>query len=176
MTTSHIAIALSAIPLAFASYPLINGTTTSIVYPTGTSSASPVTQTVSVGKDGLVFSPDTVYAKTGDEIVFEFYPKNHAVVQADFNNPCNPSADEKRIFSDFVPSAAGRAVCLLVQTDSHTILTMGRTRRLPSRSRMTRRRSGSIVPRTTRSRTACKEWLWSSTHHNTRIILSKHSE
>ena len=176
ISTSRIVIALSALPLAFANYPLMNGTTTSVVYPTGTSSPSPATQTVSVGKNGLVFSPDTVHAKTGDEIVFEFYPKNHAVVQADFNNPCNPSIDEKRIFSDFIPSAVGRAVCLLYQTYRKTNLTISRTRHLRSRSKTTKRQSGSTVPRTTRSRTACKEWLWSLIHHNTHIIPSKRSE
>ncbi|KAF1978775.1 hypothetical protein BU23DRAFT_524290 [Bimuria novae-zelandiae CBS 107.79] len=113
VSTSFVAVVFSALPLAFASYPaaypVANGTATSAVYPTGTGSAGPSKQTVSVGKDGLVFTPDTIHAKKGDEIVFEFFPKNHAVVEADFNNPCNPSADGKGIFSGFIPSAAGRA-------------------------------------------------------------------
>lgn len=110
VSTSFVAIALGALPLVFAEYYLANGTATSVVYPSGTGSPAGSTQTVAVGKDGLVFTPDTIHAKTGDEIVFEFYPKNHAVVQADFKNPCNPSASGLGIFSGFVPSAAGRAV------------------------------------------------------------------
>ncbi|KAF9732770.1 hypothetical protein PMIN06_012066 [Paraphaeosphaeria minitans] len=111
LSTSFVAVALSALPLVFANYgyPVTNGTATSVVYPSGTGSPAASTQTVAVGKDGLVFTPDTIHAKSGDEIVFEFYPKNHAVVQADFNNPCNPSASGLGISSGFVPSAAGRA-------------------------------------------------------------------
>ncbi|KAJ4299681.1 hypothetical protein N0V90_004927 [Kalmusia sp. IMI 367209] len=109
VSTSLVAAVISALPLALAYYPPTNGTTTSASAPSGTAYAGKPVQTVSVGKDGLVFTPDTVHAKTGEEIVFEFFPKNHAVVQADFNNPCNPSADGKAIFSGFIPSAVGRA-------------------------------------------------------------------
>lgn len=127
VSKSSIGVALGALPLAFAAYPdaaypaaaatytsvtypVTNGTATSVSAPSGTGSAGSPTQTVAVGKDGLKFTPDTIIAKTGDEIVFEFFPKNHAVVQADFNNPCNPSADGHGIFSGFIPSTAGRAV------------------------------------------------------------------
>jgi plastocyanin len=112
LSTTFVAIALGALPSVFASYSVANGTATSVVYPTSTESAASSTQTVAVGKDGLTFTPDTIHAKTGDQIVFEFFPKNHAVVQADFNNPCHPSADGHGIFSGFVPSPAGRAVSL----------------------------------------------------------------
>ncbi|KAF2004199.1 Cupredoxin, partial [Amniculicola lignicola CBS 123094] len=83
------------------------GSTATAAYapgPTGTGTASPHVQTVSVGKDGLVFTPDTIHAKVGEEITFQFFPKNHSVVQADFNNPCNPS--ENGIFSGFFPTPA----------------------------------------------------------------------
>ncbi|KAF2744982.1 hypothetical protein M011DRAFT_385142, partial [Sporormia fimetaria CBS 119925] len=55
----------------------------------------------------LVFTPDTIQANIGDQITFEFFPKNHSVVQADFNNPCNPKEDG--IFSGFFPTANGAA-------------------------------------------------------------------
>lgn len=106
-----VAAALSAIlPLAFASpsYPVANGTSTTPYSPSSTGS-NPAAHTVAVGKNGLTFTPDTVNAKIGEQIVFEFFPKNHAVVQADFNNPCNPSSKEG-IFSGFVPTPEGRAV------------------------------------------------------------------
>ncbi|KAF2281122.1 uncharacterized protein EI97DRAFT_362351, partial [Westerdykella ornata] len=54
---------------------------------------------VAVGKDGLRFTPDTISAKPGDRITFEFYPKNHTVAQAAFDNPCNPINGS--IFSGF---------------------------------------------------------------------------
>ncbi|ORX95214.1 Cupredoxin, partial [Clohesyomyces aquaticus] len=67
----------------------------------------PAKQTVMVGKDGLKFTPDNIIAKIGDEITFQFYPKNHSVVQSTFSNPCNPQ--ENAIFSGFIPSMEGPA-------------------------------------------------------------------
>ncbi|KAF2734067.1 hypothetical protein EJ04DRAFT_396162, partial [Polyplosphaeria fusca] len=60
---------------------------------------------VAVGKDGLRFTPDTVDAPVGAEISFQFFPKNHSVVQSNFENPCNPI--ENAIFSGFVPVQNG---------------------------------------------------------------------
>ncbi|KAF2873716.1 Cupredoxin, partial [Massariosphaeria phaeospora] len=76
--------------------------------PSGTGTASPSVQTVTVGQNGLTFTPDTIRANVGDAITFQFFPKNHSVVQADFNNPCNPK--EGGIFSGFsFPTSAGPA-------------------------------------------------------------------
>ncbi|KAF2705827.1 hypothetical protein K504DRAFT_459919 [Pleomassaria siparia CBS 279.74] len=106
MISSTFALVLAALPLAFGAHYYPAGNATSSYLPTATGSAGPV-QTVSVGKNGLTFTPDTVSAKIGDEIVFEFFPKNHSIVQADFNNPCNPAAAaDSIIFSGFIPSAA----------------------------------------------------------------------
>ena len=104
---------LLSTPLAFAQYyPPANATSSYTPAATGTGSPSAV-QTVSVGVDSkgvasLVFTPDTIHANIGEEITFQFFPKNHSVVQADFNNPCNPS--ENGIFSGFIPSSSGAAV------------------------------------------------------------------
>lgn len=98
VSTSFIAAALSTLPLAFAYYPASNGTTTYPPQPSGTGAGKP-TYTVAVGQNGLTFTPDTVHAKVGEDVVFQFFPKNHSVVQADFNDPCNPS--EGGIFSGF---------------------------------------------------------------------------
>ncbi|KAF2011253.1 hypothetical protein BU24DRAFT_485855 [Aaosphaeria arxii CBS 175.79] len=108
MVSSNILIAaLGALPLAFAGYyDAANATSIRPATPTGT--ASPSVATVAVGQNGLTFTPDTIHAEVGSEIVFQFFPKNHSVVQADFNNPCNPAADGG-IFSGFVPSAQGAA-------------------------------------------------------------------
>lgn len=105
--------ALAALPLAFAQYN----------YPAASSSASAThtiaapsaIQTVSVGQNGLTFTPDTIHAKIGEQITFQFFPKNHSVVQADFNNPCNPSAGG--IFSGFVPTTARPSVGLRLSNE-----------------------------------------------------------
>ncbi|CAI6304278.1 unnamed protein product [Periconia digitata] len=97
----------AALPVAFAtpSYPVANGTTPS--GPTSTGGSKPALQTVAVGQNGLKFTPDTITAKVGEQIVFEFFPKNHAVVQANFDSPCKPK--DGGIFSGFVPVPEGRA-------------------------------------------------------------------
>lgn len=104
VSSTFVAVLLGGLPLAFAAH-YDTGNATSAYYPTATNSPSPV-QTVSVGKGGFVFTPDTIVAKIGEEITFQFFPKNHSVVQADFNNPCNPAAAPGSIFSGFIPSAA----------------------------------------------------------------------
>jgi plastocyanin len=45
---------------------------------------------VDVGENGLVFSPDTLTAATGDTVVFYFYPGAHSVAQSTFASPCQP--------------------------------------------------------------------------------------
>jgi plastocyanin len=98
--------AIAVLPLALAQYYPPGNATVSYTA-TATATAAPAVQTVSVGRDGLVFTPDTITAKVGERITFQFFPKNHSVVQADFNNPCNPS--EGAIFSGFIPTANGPA-------------------------------------------------------------------
>jgi len=44
---------------------------------------------VQVGADGqLAFSPEAISAQPGDQVVFNFNPKNHTVTQSSFANPC----------------------------------------------------------------------------------------
>jgi len=50
--------------------------------------ASAVTIPVTVGQNGLTFTPSSVNASAGDQIEFVFYPKNHTVTQSTFANPC----------------------------------------------------------------------------------------
>jgi plastocyanin len=100
MVSCNFIAVLGALPLALAQS---SSTSSAIATTTGTASK----QTVAVGKDGLKFTPDTIQANVGDQITFEFFPKNHSVVQADFDNPCNPSASG--LFSGFIASSSGKA-------------------------------------------------------------------
>lgn len=56
---------------------------------TAIKSTAAETHTVTVGLQHD-FNPDTIKANPGDTIRFEFYPKNHSVVRADFEKPCIP--------------------------------------------------------------------------------------
>jgi plastocyanin len=83
--------------------------------PTGTSQnnkPSPVkgahgaTHTVAVGRGGLKFEPDNIFAEVGDIVEFHYLPKNHSVAQSSFANPCVPSGEDA-FFSGFMPTADG---------------------------------------------------------------------
>ncbi|KAK3378830.1 extracellular serine-rich protein [Lasiosphaeria ovina] len=66
--------------------------------------ASADTIKVAVGKSGLTFDPNSITAKVGDVVEFNFYAKNHSVVGGDFLNPCKPA--EGSFFSGFFPTEA----------------------------------------------------------------------
>jgi plastocyanin len=106
MIASTFVYALATLPLAFAqySYPVVSASASA----TNTVAGPGAVHTVSVGQNGLTFTPDTIHANVGEQITFQFFPKNHSVVQADFNNPCNPSGGG--IFSGFVPTMARPSV------------------------------------------------------------------
>ncbi|KAG4440393.1 hypothetical protein IFR05_004133 [Cadophora sp. M221] len=77
---------------------------------TTTSSAPAATHTISVGADGLNFSPNQVFANKGDIIEYRFYPQNHSVARAAFGNePCIPyeltGPGRVGFWSDFHPVA-----------------------------------------------------------------------
>jgi plastocyanin len=65
---------------------------------------------VSVGKDGkLEFCPQSITAAQGDLVQFQFYPKNHSVVQGFFAKGCTPINEapppvgQTGAFSGFMP-------------------------------------------------------------------------
>jgi plastocyanin len=58
-----------------------------------------------------VFEPAEVKAAVGDLIQFQFYPMNHSVVRASFDNPCVPIEDNANsnvtgFYSGFMPISA----------------------------------------------------------------------
>ncbi|KAL1841312.1 hypothetical protein VTJ49DRAFT_7149 [Mycothermus thermophilus] len=58
---------------------------------------------VTVGKGGqLKFDPEVVHASIGDTIRYNFFAKNHSIVESSFAAPCEPL--EEGIFSGFVPT------------------------------------------------------------------------
>ncbi|KAL4892238.1 hypothetical protein BDV59DRAFT_54799 [Aspergillus ambiguus] len=61
-----------------------------------TTSASVATHTVKVGskEDPHQYSPHDITANVGDVIEFQFYPRNHSVVKADYLAPCVPASGD----------------------------------------------------------------------------------
>ncbi|KAH9477300.1 putative GPI-anchored cupredoxin [Psilocybe cubensis] len=61
---------------------------------------------VQVGANGaLEYSPSSITATDGDEVVFTFNPKNHTVTQTSFASPCAPL--EGGFDTGFVPISSG---------------------------------------------------------------------
>lgn len=71
-------------------------TTLSTQTSTETKSSTGGSHTIKVGPRGNPhqYVPKTVNASVGDLIVFEFYPRNHSVVQAKYLEPCVPAAKD----------------------------------------------------------------------------------
>lgn len=60
------------------------------------------------GNNGLTFNPESVTAKAGDTIAFQFQSKNHTVTQSTFANPCTQmTTPTLGIDSGFLPVPAG---------------------------------------------------------------------
>jgi plastocyanin len=60
---------------------------------TSTTSTGIATWTIKVGhrSDPHQYVPHSLKASVGDIVVFEFYPRNHSVVEADYDVPCQPA-------------------------------------------------------------------------------------
>ncbi|KAJ5715281.1 uncharacterized protein N7483_012462 [Penicillium malachiteum] len=59
---------------------------------------------IDVGEDGFSFDPASLSASVGDTVEFHFYPQNHSVAQASFDDPCHP-LNSSGFFSGFVPTS-----------------------------------------------------------------------
>lgn len=67
---------------------------------------------ISVGQGGLKFSPDSITAKVGDQVQFNFDSSlGHSVVEGDYNNPCQP-LDASAFYSGTVSSGVSLATFL----------------------------------------------------------------
>jgi plastocyanin len=87
-------LALAA-PVALAQYgPNTPAAASSSSTPAASATTSGSAPTISVGANGLVFSPDTVTAPVGSQVVFSFaaFSEGHSATQADFAAPCAPAA------------------------------------------------------------------------------------
>lgn len=103
-----LAFGLTAAPAAAADHTstpsFATGTTAE---PTRTqSSTGTATHTIKVGpkESPHGYVPHSIEADVGDLVVFEFYPRNHSVLQADFGAPCVPADGDffwSEPFNDF---------------------------------------------------------------------------
>lgn len=110
MKVSFCTLALLCLPLVGAQNGGGNDsrdTPTTTASSTDSGSASSTTQSVDVGEDGFIFNPDTIHIPAGGVVEFHFYPGDHSVVQAAFDNPCHPMSDTS-FFSGAIPATNDR--------------------------------------------------------------------
>lgn len=108
--------ALFWLPLAAAQYG--GGDSSSITTMTMTTNTATVTKrasssstvSVDVGEDGFTFDPDTINVPIGGVVEFHFYPGDHSVVQAAFNNPCHPLSDTSFFSGDMADANDGKVI------------------------------------------------------------------
>lgn len=66
--------------------------------------------TVLAGQNGIfTYNPDTLHVPVGDVVEFNFFPPNHSMAQASFNNPCHPMSANS-IFAGYFPTSAPESV------------------------------------------------------------------
>ena len=103
-------IALAGSALATNTYA---GADAAIAAATGTASSPEASITMYVVKVSnknadLTFEPASLKAPVGSLVQFQFYPKNHSVVQAAFTNPCEPinnvMSNVTGFFSGYMPT------------------------------------------------------------------------
>ncbi|KAJ6011762.1 hypothetical protein N7522_002117, partial [Penicillium canescens] len=104
---------LFALPFTNAQYGSNDASTTTSASSSTTASASSSTHKVNVGEDGFTFNPDTLTVSPGEKVEFHFFPQNHSVAQASFDNPCHPM-NTSGFSSGFIPTT----------TESETVFTL----------------------------------------------------
>jgi plastocyanin len=110
-------VALAA-PVALAQYGGEYGTTSASASASASATSSGSVPTISVGAGGLTFSPDSVTAPVGGQVVFSFaaFSAGHSATQADFAGPCAPAANAG-FNSGFVSKGGQTFVVNITSTD-----------------------------------------------------------
>jgi plastocyanin len=116
------------LPLVAAQYggDSSSSTTTTMTMTTNTATvtkraSSSSTVSVDVGEKGFTFDPDTINIPIGGVVEFHFYPGDHSVVQAAFNNPCHPLSDTSFFSGDMADANDGKPVWSLTVNDTDPI-------------------------------------------------------
>lgn len=93
-------------------------------------STGKATHTIQVGPKTSphAYVPHSITANVGDVVVFEFYPTNHSVVQADYDAPCVPGRQpyfHSKNYNDFNTNG-GELVGPVSRADSKDDMIYGR--------------------------------------------------
>jgi len=111
MYTFKALLLLCSIPFTLGQYgnPPPDQTTTS-ASSASSASAAPAAgvQVVTVGQNGLSFSPNSLTATVGSSVEFHFFPPTHSVAQSSFSTPCAPPSNSSGFWSGLIQSSGGQ--------------------------------------------------------------------
>jgi plastocyanin len=128
MYTFKTLLFLCSIPFTLGQYgnPPPGQTSTSTSSASAAASASPAAgvQVVTVGQNGLTFSPNSITAAVGSFVEFHFFPPTHSVAQSSFSTPCAPPSNGTGFWSGLIQSSGGQNVKLFLHCYYHTSLSL----------------------------------------------------
>jgi plastocyanin len=116
MYTFKALLFLCSIPFTLGQYgnpPPDSSTSTSPASAAASASPAAGVQVVTVGQNGLSFSPNSITAAVGSFVEFHFFPPTHSVAQSSFSTPCAPPSNGTGFWSGLIQSSGGQNVKLL---------------------------------------------------------------
>jgi plastocyanin len=106
---------ICSIPFTLGQYYPASGPSSTSSAASIAASASPAAgvQVITVGQNGLSFSPDSLTAAVGSFVEFHFFPPTHSVAQSSFSTPCAPPSNGTGFWSGLIQSSGGQNVRIL---------------------------------------------------------------
>lgn len=101
------------LPFTYGQYGAPDATSSSGTASTSSASSSTPSNVhiVSVGSNGLTFSPNSMTVPVGDQVEFHFFPPEHSVAQSSFSTPCAPPSNGTAFWSGFIQTSSSSNVC-----------------------------------------------------------------
>jgi plastocyanin len=125
MYTLKALLLICSIPFTLGQYgnpaPQSSSTSSAAASAASATPASSV-QVVTVGQNGLSFSPNSITAAVGSFVEFHFFPPTHSVAQSSFSTPCAPPSNGTGFWSGLIQSSGGQNVRLFLDHCIHNSL------------------------------------------------------
>jgi len=110
MYTLKALLLICSVPFTLGQYgnPSPQSSTSSSAASAASASPAAGVQVVTVGQNGLTFSPDSLTASVGSFVEFHFFPPTHSVAQSSFSTPCAPPSNGTGFWSGLIQSSGGQ--------------------------------------------------------------------
>jgi hypothetical protein len=122
MYTLKALLLICSIPFTLGQYGNPPPSTSSTAASTASATPASGVQVVTVGQNGLSFSPNSITAAVGSFVEFHFFPPTHSVAQSSFSTPCAPPSNGTGFWSGLIQSSGGQNVKLFLNHCIHNSL------------------------------------------------------